>query len=111
MRRKLFVGSIASLLIVVALLFIFPGIPVFAGSTGTIASAFAAPVVSPTPDTTAAVNAANNAVSHAQDLLNMMGWFATILGVVLALFSVFAIVIGFLGFRSYGRVSRIGKRS
>ncbi len=105
MRRKLFVGSIASLLIVVALLFIFPGIPVFAGGTGTIASAFAAPVVSPTPDTTAA----NNAVSQAQDLLNIIGWFATILGIVLTLFSVFAIVIGFLGFRSYGEFQTLVK--
>jgi tetratricopeptide (TPR) repeat protein len=102
MRRKLCAGSIASLLIVVALLFIFPGTSVFASSTGAISSAFAAPVVTPTADTTAAVNASNNAVSHAQDLLNIMGWFATILGVVLTLFSVFAIVIGFLGFRSYG---------
>jgi tetratricopeptide (TPR) repeat protein len=102
MRRKLCAGSIALLLVVVALLFIFPGIPVFASSTGAISSAFATPIVTPSPDTTAAVNAANNAVSHAQDLLNIMGWFATILGVVLGLFSVFAIVIGFLGFRSYG---------
>lgn len=102
MRSKLCAGSIALLLVVVALLFILPGTPVLAGSTGAMSSAFAAPIVTPTPDTTAAVNAANNAVSQAQNLLTVMSVFATILGVVLGLFSVFAIVIGILGFRSYG---------
>lgn len=104
MRRKLFVGSIATLLIVVALLFIFLGAPVFAGSTGPIHAVLAAPIVTPTPDTTAAVNAANNAVSQAQSLLNVMSVFATILGVVLALLSLFAAVLAFLGVRSYREV-------
>ena len=98
MRRKLFAGSSALLLIAVALLFIFPGSHVFAANIGAVSSV---PVVTPTPDTTAAVNAANNAVSRAQDLLNIMGVFAGIFAVVLTLFSVFAIVIGFLGFSSY----------
>jgi tetratricopeptide (TPR) repeat protein len=102
MRRKLFAGSGALLLIAVALLFILPGSHVFAANIGAISSVSTVPVDTPTPDTTAAVNAANNAVSHAQDLLSIMGWFATILGAVLGLFSVFAIVIGILGFRSYG---------
>ena len=109
MRSKLFVGSIASLLVLVALLFIFPGSHVLAANSGAVSSVSAIPVDTPTPDTTAAVNAANNAVSHAQDLLNIMGWFATILGVVLGLFSVFAIVIGFLGFRSYGEFRTLVK--
>ncbi|MHB8599789.1 MAG: tetratricopeptide repeat protein [Ktedonobacteraceae bacterium] len=109
MRSKLCAGSIASLLVVVVLFFIFPSVPVFAGSTGAISSTFAAPVVTPTPDTTAAVNAANNAVSHAQDLLNIMGWFATILGVVLTLFGLFAIGLGLLGFRSYREVLSLAK--
>ncbi|HVB21639.1 MAG TPA: tetratricopeptide repeat protein [Ktedonobacteraceae bacterium] len=109
MRSKLCAGSIASLLVVVALLFIFPGTPVFASSTGTMVSAFAAPLATPTADTTAAVNAANNAVSHAQDLLNIMGWFATILGVVLTLFGLFAVGLGLLGFRSYREVLSLAK--
>ena len=109
MRSKLFVGSIASLLVLVALLFIFPGSHVLAANSGAVSSVSAIPVDTPTPDTTAAVNAANNAVSHAQDLLNIMGWFATILGVVLGLFSVFAIVLGILGFRSYGEFRTLVK--
>lgn len=109
MRSKLCAGSIALLLVVVALLFIFPGGPVFAGSTGAVSFAFAAPIATPTADTTAAVNAANNAVSHAQDLLNIMGWFATILGVVLTLFGLFAIGLGLLGFRSYREVLSLAK--
>lgn len=109
MRSKLCAGSIALLLVVVALLFILPGTSVFARGIGVMTSALAAPNVTPTPDTTAAVNAANNAVSHAQDLLNIMGWFATILGVVLALFTVFSIVLGVLGFRSYGEFQTLVK--
>lgn len=109
MRSKLCTGSLALLLVAVALLFIFPALPVFAGSTGAISSALAAPSATPTPDTTAAVNAANNAVSQAQNLLTAMSVFATILGVVLALFSVFAIVLGFLGFRSYGEFQTLVK--
>ena len=109
MRRKLFVGSIALLLVVVALLFIFPGAPVFAGSKGAISSMLTVPVVTPTPDTSAAVNAANNAVSRAQDLLNIMGGFATILGVVLTLFTVFTVVIGILGFKSYSDYNNMVK--
>lgn len=109
MRRKLFAGSSALLLIAVALLFILPGSRVFAANIGTVSSVTSVPVVTPTPDTAAAVNAANNAVSHTQDLLNIMGWFATILGVVLTLFTVFAVVIGFLGFRGYGEFSTLMK--
>ncbi len=102
MRRKLFAGSSALLPIAVALLFIFPGSHVFAANIGVVSSVSSVPIAAPTPDTTAAVNAANNAVSQAQNLLNIMGVFAGIFAVVLTLFSVFAIVIGFLGFRSYG---------
>ncbi len=116
MRSTLRAGGIVLLSVIVALLFILPVAPVFASSTGgTTAMPFvlAAPVVTPTPDTTEAVNAANNAVSHAQDLLNIMGWFATILGIVLGLFvglfSVFAIVSGILGFRSYGEFRTLVK--
>ncbi len=109
MRSKLCAGSIALLLVVIALLFIFPGMPVFAGSTGSLHLVLAAPIVTPTPDTTAALNAANNAVSQAQNLLTVISIFATILGVVLGLFSVFAIVIGILGFRSYGEFRTLVK--
>ncbi|MEO8970140.1 MAG: hypothetical protein ABI406_00900, partial [Ktedonobacteraceae bacterium] len=94
MRSKLCTGSIALLLVVVALLFIFPATTVFAYSTGAIPSVLAAPIVTPTPDTT---TAANNAVSQAQNLLTVMSVFATILGVVLALLSLFAAVLVFLG--------------
>ncbi|HLX40023.1 MAG TPA: tetratricopeptide repeat protein [Ktedonobacteraceae bacterium] len=109
MRSKLCAGSIALLLVVVALFFIFPGTPALAGSIGAMSSALAAPTATPTADTTAAVNAANNAVSHAQDLLNIMGWFATILGVVLTLFTVFTVVIGILGFKSYSDYNALVK--
>ncbi len=106
MRCKLCAGSIALLLIVFALLFIFPCSHVFAANIGAVSSV---PIDAPTPDTTAAVNAANNAVSQAQNLLTVMSVFATILGVVLGLFSVFAIVIGILGFRSYGEFRTLVK--
>ncbi len=101
MRRRLFAGGSALLLITVALLFIFPGSHVFAAQIGVVSSVSSVPIVTPTPDTTASVNAANNAVSQAQNLLNVMSVFAGIFGVVLTLFTVFALVVGFLGFNSY----------
>ena len=106
MRRKLFAGSSALLLIAVALLFIFPGSHVFAANIGVVSSVSSVPVVTPTPDTTTAVNAANNAVSRAQDLLNLMGVFVGIFAVVLTLFTVFALVVGFLGLNSYRDLRR-----
>ena len=109
MRSKLIMGSIALLLVVLALLFILAGTPVFAARTGTVSFTLAVPIITPTPDVSAAVTASNNAIAQAQNLLNIMGWFATILGVVLGLFSVFAIVPGFLGFRSYNEFRTLVK--
>ncbi|HLJ36429.1 MAG TPA: tetratricopeptide repeat protein [Ktedonobacteraceae bacterium] len=104
MRSKLCAGGIASLLVVVTLFFVFPGSHVLAANSGVVSSVSAIPIDTPTPDTTAAVNAANNAVSQAQNLLTVMSVFATILGVVLALLSLFAAVLAFLGIRSYREV-------
>src|SRR5437016_11502533 len=95
--RKLFLGAIALLLIVLAcLVFVLPPAHVLASSSRAIDI--------PTPDTTAVVNSANNAVTHAQDILNIVNVYATILGVVLTLFSLAAAALAFLGIRSYREV-------
>ena len=95
--RKLFLGAIALLLIVVAcLLFVLPSAHVLASSSRAVDI--------PTPDTTAVVNSANDAVSRAQDILSIVNVYATILGVVLTLFSLAAAALAFLGFRNYREV-------
>ena len=95
--RKLFLGAIALLFIVVAcLLFVLPSAHVLASSSRAVDI--------PTPDTTAVVNSANDAVSRAQDILSIVNVYATILGVVLTLFSLAAAALAFLGIRNYREV-------
>ena len=70
-------------------------------ATSPARSAGLAVVATPTPDITAAQNTANDALARAQDILNIVVLFATILGIVLTLLSVLAIGITFVGINSY----------
>lgn len=97
MLRKLFLYAFALVFITGAsLLVLLPATSVLAVH----------PLVStaPTPDATAVFNAANDAVSHAQDILNIVNIFAAILGVVLTFFSLVAAGLAVLGVRSYREV-------
>jgi len=66
-------------------------------------------LASPTPDASTVVNAANAAVSHAQDVLNIDTLFATVLGVVLGLFALVVGALTFLGIRSYREVNELAQ--
>ncbi len=55
----------------------------------------------PTPDATTAVQAANDTLSHAQDILNIVNGFVAILGLVLAFLALLAAVFTLLGIRTY----------
>ena len=58
----------------------------------------------PTPDANTVLNSANDAASHAQDILNVVIAFTAILGLVLTLLTVFAAALTVLGVRSYREV-------
>lgn len=101
MWRKILLFSMALVLIVAAI----PLIAVF----GTPASAHSGiQLASPTP-TSIVVNAPNDAISRAQDILNIVTVFATVLGVVLGLFALVVGALTFLGIRSYKEVNDLAK--
>lgn len=94
MRRKLFLCSIAILLITISSVFILV--------SNTSAMTISRIVVdTPTPDTTTVLKDASDAVTHAQDILNVVNIFAAILAVVLTFVSVVAVVLTLLGARTY----------
>ena len=100
MKRNLFLSAITLLFIAVAiLLIVLPNTPVLAHNSIQLET--------PTPDANQVVQNANDAVSHAQDILNVVNGFTTLLGVVLALLTLVAGVLAFLGYRSYREVRKL----
>ena len=102
MWKKLLLGYLALLLVAVGLWFVWQTTLAYATS-GAVSAA-------PTPDATAAVDAANNAVSRAQDLLSVINTYAAVLGVVLTFFALLAAVLGVLGIRSLGEVRSLEEK-
>lgn len=100
MRKKLILCCLVVLLMGVAALLvplsIVQSAPTFAATR--VAQA------TPIPGATATSDAANTALSEAQNTLNIITVFATILGVVLTLFSVIVIGLAFAGINSYREV-------
>lgn len=97
MQRSLFLSGVALSLIAVAVLFIaLPNTPVLAHS--------GIQIETPTPDATQLVKNANDAVSHAQDILNVVNIFAAILAAVLTFLGLVAGLLAFFGYKSYGEV-------
>jgi tetratricopeptide (TPR) repeat protein len=63
----------------------------------------------PTPDATTTLNAANDALSHAQDILNIVNIFAAILGIVLTFLSLIAVALTVFGFNSFRHLNNLTK--
>lgn len=99
MFRRLLMYGLAVLLVVASVLFLF-----LTAEQGSVLAASQVVGATPPPDATAVFNAANNALSQAQDILNIVGVFTAVLGVVLALLSIGAAALAFLGVRSYREV-------
>ena len=97
MKRNLFLSVMALAFVAAAiLLIVLPNTPVLAHNS--------IPLETPTPDATQVVQNANNAITHAQDLLNVVNIFATILAAVLTFLGVVAGILTFLGIRSIREV-------
>jgi tetratricopeptide (TPR) repeat protein len=99
MLRRLLMCGLAVLLMVASVLFLL-----LTAEQGSVLAASQVVGATPPPDATAVLNAANNALSQAQDILNIVGVFTAVLGVVLALLSIGAAALAFLGVRSYREV-------
>ena len=102
MLRKLLLLSMVSVLIVTI-------IPLITDSGTSVSARSAIQLASPTPNASTVDNAANDALSHAQDILNIINVFATVLGVVLGLFALVVGALTFLGIRSYREVNDLAK--
>jgi tetratricopeptide (TPR) repeat protein len=102
MWRKLFLLSIVFMLIVASLLLI-------SISDTRVSAHGGIQLASPTPDASTVINTANDAVSHAQDILNIVNDFVTLLGVVLGLFALVVGALTFLGIRSYREINDLEK--
>jgi tetratricopeptide (TPR) repeat protein len=102
MLRKLLLLSMVSVLIVAV-------IPLITDSGTSVSAHRGIQLASPTPNASTVVNNANDALSHAQDILNIISVFATILGVVLGLFALVVAALTFLGIRSYREVNDLAK--
>ncbi len=63
----------------------------------------------PTPNASTVVNSANDAVSHAQDILNIVIGFTAVLGLVLTALSVVGVVLSILGVRSLNEVRALSQ--
>ena len=100
MLKRLFICACAILLVVTAIVILFSSSPHAQASSGISI----VETSTPTPDATVILNNANEAVSHAQDILNVVIGYTAVLGGVLAVFSLLAVVLGVLGVRTYNDV-------
>jgi tetratricopeptide (TPR) repeat protein len=100
MLKSLLLCACAFILVFTATLLLFSSSSHAQASSGI--TIVAAPT--PTPDANAVLNSANDAVSRAQDILNVVIAFTAILGVLLTLLTVFAAALTVLGVRSYREV-------
>ncbi|GAC1618059.1 MAG: hypothetical protein NVS4B7_10390 [Ktedonobacteraceae bacterium] len=79
------------------------------GTTVAVSTDSRLQLVSPSPDASTVINAANEAETHAQNVLNVVNVFATLLGVILGLFALVVGTLTFLGIRSYREVNDLAK--
>ena len=100
MLKRLLIGAGVLLLVFTAIFILFSSTPHAQASSGISIAGTS----TPTPDANAILNNANDAVSHAQDLLNVVIAYTAILGLVLTALTVLGVVLAVVGVRSYNEV-------